>query len=234
MAALVAGLLAAILAAPAGAAPGDPLVLSGPADGARLTAGAPVALHARAVAGDAGLTLRVSASPQPVDACGRIGADVAEASGTPLAADPALFDFLTPRWYDRPGTYFWQVHRTGADGSCTATEARRLMLTAAAIAAPELAGLSTERIPSRIGRSNGATFVIRTGGLPPSVTRARFLAVVRNSARRWRLHSAGPLPGRPVFGDGAPRSASRACRCRPGRSASRSSAARSAGAASVT
>jgi hypothetical protein len=202
LAALVAGLLVAILDAPAGAAPGDPLVLSGPADGARLNAGAPVPLHARGVAGDAGLTLRVSASPQPVDACGRIGADVAQASGTPLAADPALFDFLTPRWYDRPGTYFWQVHRAGADGSCTATEARRLTLTAAAIAAPELAGLSTERIPSRIGRSNGATFVIRTGGLPASVTRARFLALVRNSARRWRLHSAGPLPGRPVFGNG--------------------------------
>src|SRR5919199_32471 len=129
---LVAGLLAAgPLAGSAAAAPGDPIALSGPADGARLTAGEPVPLHARGVAGDAGLALRVSASPQPVDACGRIGADVAEATGTPIAADPSLFDFPTGPWYDQPGTYYWQVHRAGADGSCSATEARRLTLTAA-------------------------------------------------------------------------------------------------------
>jgi hypothetical protein len=197
---LVAGLLAAILASPAGAAPGDPLALSGPADGAQLTAGVPLPLRARGVAGDAGVTLRVSASPQPLDACGRIGADVAEGSARPVAADPALFDFAAPRWYERPGTYFWQAYRAGADGSCTATEVRRLTLTAAT--APELAGLSTEPIPSAIGHSNGATFVIRTDGLPPSVSRARFLALVRNSGRRWRLHSAGTRPGRPAFGNG--------------------------------
>jgi hypothetical protein len=67
---------------------------------------------------------------------------------------------------------------------------------------PELAGLSRQRIPRSIGRSNGASFVIRTGGIPASVDRARFLALVRNSARRWRLHSLGRLPGRPRFGNG--------------------------------
>jgi hypothetical protein len=192
----------ALAAAPAGAAPGDRLALSGPGDGARLTAGTAPPLRASGVAGDTGLELRVSASPQAVDACVRINAEVAQAPGAPEAGDRAVFDFPTARWYDRPGTYFWQVSRTGADGSCTATEVRRLTLTAVLPDHPELAGLSPQRIPARIGHSNGASFVIRTGGMPSSVTRARFLALVRNSGRRWRLHSVGAVPGRPRFGNG--------------------------------
>jgi hypothetical protein len=194
--------LGAVAAGPAAAAPGDPLALSGPAAGARLTAGATPGLQARSVPGDSGLELRVSRSLAPVDACGRTGADVAQAPGTPAASDPALYDFPTSRWYDAAGTYYWQVIRTGADGSCTATAPRALVLTAALPGRPELAGLSQERVPARIGRSNGATFRIRTGGVPAGVSRARFLAVVRNSGRRWRLHSAGTLPGPPRFGNG--------------------------------
>jgi len=200
--AVISGLAPVVVAAPAGAAPGDPLALSGPADGAQLTAGAAPGLQARSVAGDGGLELRVSASPQPVDACLRINAEVAQANGTPTAIDPALYDFPTGPWYDRPGTYYWQVIRAGADGSCAATQIRRLVLTSAVPAQPDLAGLSTERIPRSIGRSNGASFVIRTGGIPASVTRGRFLALVRNAGRRWRLHSLGTLPGRPRFGNG--------------------------------
>jgi hypothetical protein len=192
----------AVMAAPAVAAPGDPLALSGPADGASLVAGAAPGLQARGVTGDTGLELRVSTSPQPVDGCLRINAEVAQAAGRATAGDPALFDFPTGRWYDRPGTYYWQVSRTGADGSCAVTQIRRLTLTSAVPSQPDLAGLSTERIPTRIGTSNGASFVIRTGGIPSSVTRARFLALVRNAARRWRLHSQGTLPGRPIFGNG--------------------------------
>jgi hypothetical protein len=189
-------------AAPAGAAPGDPLALSGPADGARLTAAAAVALHVRGVAGDTGIELRVSRSPAVLDACGRIGAEVAFAAGTPEAGDPSLFDFATGRWFDQPGTYYWQADRAGADGSCSATEVRRLTLTAALPVPPALAGLSQERIPRSIGRSNGASFRIRTSGVPAGVSPARFLALVRNSARRWRLHSLGTLPGSPRFGNG--------------------------------
>jgi hypothetical protein len=198
---LAACALAAAIAGPAGAAPGDPLALTGPADSASLTAGAAPALRARSAAGDSGLELRVSRTPTAVDACGRIGAEVAQAPGTPVAGDPALYDFPTARWYDTAGTYYWQVIRTGADGSCTATAPRRLVLTALP-ARPELAGLSRERIARRIGATNGASFRIRTGGVPPGVSRARFLALVRNSARRWRLHSVGTLPGRPQFGNG--------------------------------
>ena len=194
--------LAASGAGPALAAPGDPLAPSGPDDGARLTAGADPGLQARGVAGDAGLELRVSRSAQPVDACLRIGAEVAQAPGRVSAADPALFSFATAAWYATPGTYYWQVVRTGSDGSCAATEARQLVLASGVPSPPDLAGLSSERIPGRIGSSNGASFVIRSGGIPAGVDRARYLALVRNAGRRWRLHSLGTVPGRPVFGNG--------------------------------
>jgi hypothetical protein len=192
----------AATAAPASAAPDDPLALTGPQNGASLTVGTAPPLRATGVAGDSGLELRVSTSPQTIDGCLCINGEVAQAPGSPEWADPTVFDLPTGRWFDRPGTYYWQVSRTGADGSCTATGIRRLTLTAALPARPELAGLSRQRIPRNIGRSNGASFVIRTGGIPPSVDRARFLALVRNSGRRWRLHSLGRRPGRPRFGNG--------------------------------
>jgi hypothetical protein len=201
--ALVAAAGFAVLAAgPAAAAPGDPLAPSGPAACARIATGAIPGLRARSVANDSGLELRVSRIPSAIDDCGRINAEVARATGSPVANDPSLYDFPTARWYDTPGTYYWQVIRTGADGSCTATAARRLVLTAALPGRPELAGLSRQRIPRNIGSSNGASYRIRTGGIPAGLSRARFLAIVRNSGRRWRLHSAGTVPGRVVFGNG--------------------------------
>src|SRR4051812_36005344 len=79
--------VAAAAAVPAAAqAPGAAVVLSGPADGARLTAGAAPPLRARSASGDTGLELHVSASPQVLDACGRIGAEIATAAGAPDAA----------------------------------------------------------------------------------------------------------------------------------------------------
>jgi hypothetical protein len=194
--------LGVIAAAPAQAAPGDPIILSGPGPGAQLDAGKAPGLQARTVPGDTGLELRVSRSATPVDACGRVNIEVAQAPGAAVANDPALYDFPTSRWYDTPGTYYWQVSRVGADGSCGASEVRPLVLTTALPARPELAGLSQQRIPARIGRSNDATFVIRTGGIPSTVTPARYLALVRNGGRRWRLHSAGTVAGRPRFGNG--------------------------------
>jgi hypothetical protein len=195
--------LAVLAAAPAAAAPGDPLALSGPTARARLTAGTNPGLRARSVPNDSGLELRVSRIQSATDTCGRINAEVAQAPGTAVANDPTLYDFATPRWYDTPGTYFWQVIRTDADGSCTATPARRLVLAAGAAASrPDLAGLSRQRIPRSIGRSNGAKYRIRTGGIPAGLSRARFLAIVRNSGRRWRLHSVGTSPGRVQFGNG--------------------------------
>jgi hypothetical protein len=204
-AAVLLAVLTALVAAgavPALAAPSDPLAPSGPADGTRLTAGADPGLQARGAEGDTGLELRVSRSADPVDACLRIGAEVASAAGTASATDPGLFSFATGAWYATPGTYYWQVVRIGAEGSCAATEARQLVLASAVASQPDLAGLSAERIPGRIGASNGASFVIRTSGIPSGVDRARYLALVRNAARRWRLHSLGTVPGRPVFGNG--------------------------------
>src|SRR4051812_19254001 len=105
--------LCALVAGAAAAAPGDPLAPSGPAAGAQLTAGAAPGLRARSVAGDTGLELRVSRAPTAIDACGRIDAEVARAPGAAVPEDPALYDFPTGRWYDAPGTYYWQVVRTG-------------------------------------------------------------------------------------------------------------------------
>jgi hypothetical protein len=200
-AAVLACLLTA-LTAPAAMAAGEPISLIGPADGARLTAGASVVLRAGSFSGDTGLVLHISRSADPVDGCGRIGGDVAEAAGVPLARDLSLHEFPAGRWFDVPGTYYWQVSRAEGDGTCTVTGVRRITLASATASRPDLAGLSSERIPSRIGSSNGATFVIRTSGIPAGVSRARFLALVRGAGRRWRLHSAGTVPGRPVFGNG--------------------------------
>src|SRR3954464_1436956 len=108
LALLTVAALPTVAAAPAAAAPGDPLALSGPADGARLTAGAAVQLRARSVTGDSGLELRVSPLPTAIDGCGRINAEVAQANGAAEAGDPALYDFPTGRWFDQPGTYYWQ------------------------------------------------------------------------------------------------------------------------------
>src|SRR3954469_16043055 len=95
---LAACALGAVAAGPAAAAPGDPLALSGPSPGAQLAAGAAPGLQARSVPGDSGLELRVSRTPAPADACGRINADVAAAPGAPVTSDPALYDFATSRW----------------------------------------------------------------------------------------------------------------------------------------
>jgi hypothetical protein len=190
-------LLAAVPAVASAAAPAP----SGPPDAAVLTAGAPVALHPRGTAREGDLWLRVSSSPQAVYGCGRIAADVTQAHGVPLAADPALFDFRAGRWYERPGTYFWQVHRAGPGAACEAAPVRRLTVVAtpARARAPRL---SRSLIPTSIGGSNHAAFTVRLGGIPRSVSRSRFLTLARITGRRWRLRFAGTRPGRPVLGNG--------------------------------
>ena len=208
-AAVAACLAVAALAAPAAAWAAEPPGPSGPAEGARVIAGSPVSLLARGVAGETSIVLRISRSPDPIDDCGRIGGEIADLTGVALANDLALYGFPTPRWYDRPGTYFWQVARSAPDGTCAAAEPRAIDVVAPPAGAAQrpraasgLPRLSRAPIPGRIGASNNTTFVIRTGGLPTRVSRSRYLTLVRNSGRRWRLHSAGAEPGRPVFGNG--------------------------------
>jgi hypothetical protein len=191
---------AVLAAAPAVASAAAPAP-SGPPDGAVLTAGTPVALHARGAVRETGLWLRVSSSPQAVDGCGRIAGDVAEAHGVPLAADPALFDFRAGRWYERPGTYFWQVYRAGSGAACDAAPVRRLTVVAAP-ARPRAPRLSHSLIPRSIGASNHTAFTVRLGGIPRGVSRSRFLQLARTTGERWRLRFAGTRPGRPVLGNG--------------------------------
>src|SRR3954469_1136747 len=165
-AAVLTALAAAISAAPAAAqTPTARVLLSGPADGPRLPSGTAPPLRASGAPGATALELRVSPSPQALDACGRIGAEISSAAGRPVAGDPALFDFPTAGWFATPGTYYWQVSGAAPDGSCFATEARRPLLVAATPATPApgaLPVLSAERIPRTIGSSNGTSFVIRT------------------------------------------------------------------------
>jgi hypothetical protein len=70
--------------------------------------------------------------------------------------------------------------------------------TSPAVTLPKL---SRAPIPSRIGRSNHALLVLALGEGSPSVTRSRFVTLVRNSARRWRLDPRGPVKRVPRLGD---------------------------------
>ena len=192
--------LAALAAAGAGArgaAPGDPLALERPrrrrpAHGRRRP-GPPGARRSRATA--------ASSCGSPLAAADRrVPAD--RRRGRPGGGN---------RDRERPGAVRLPDRRAGttAPGPTTGRSSapaptdraprprsRRLVLTSGVPSPPDLAGLSSERIPGRVGSSNGASFVIRTGGIPAGVDRARYLALVRNAGRRWRLHSLGTMPGR--------------------------------------
>ena len=127
-AALLVLLAAAALAAPSSALAADQPVPSGPPEGAQVTAGSRVALHARGVAGETGLVLRISRTQGAIDSCARINGEVADVVGTPATGDPTLFTFDVGPWYDEPGTYVWQVHRVAPDGTCAAAAARTIVV----------------------------------------------------------------------------------------------------------
>jgi hypothetical protein len=202
--------VAAVLAAPAAAQAPVPTPLA-PADGATVAAGTPVTLTAR---GQGALVVRVARSPAVVDPCGAIAEDGGRIDGTPTPADPTLVQFTAPAGLPA-GEWFWQV---GNPADCSAGPVRRIT-AAGAPATPTtpatpsqpkanptspavtLPRLSRAPIPSRIGRSNHALLVLALGEGSPSVTRSRFVTLVRNSARRWRLDPRGPVKRVPRLGD---------------------------------
>jgi len=198
-----------LLALPSAADAAVPTLVA-PADDATVESTA-VRFLAR---GDAGLVLSVSRTPATVDACGTIAADAARELGTSDAADPTLQSFaVTGGLAD--GVYFWQV---GVPDACEPSPVRRLVVVAGAPggdpadpgdpalpgtpAGPEAPGLSTELIPRAIGATNRTAFAIAVGEGSPRVSRSRFLTLVRNSARRWRLSSRGTVIRVPRAGDG--------------------------------
>jgi hypothetical protein len=201
---------AAVLAAPAAAQAPVPTPLA-PADGATVQTGAPVTFTAR---GQGALVVRVARSPAVVDACGAIGEDGGRFDGTPTPADPTLVQFTAPAGLGA-GEWFWQV---GNPTDCSAGPVRRITAAGAAATpttpatpsqpkadptapAVTLPRLSRAPIPSRIGKSNHALLVLALGEGSPSVTRSRFVTLVRNSARRWRLDPRGPVKRVPRLGD---------------------------------
>jgi hypothetical protein len=202
---------AAVLAAPAAAQAPVPTPVA-PADGATVQAGTPVTFTAR---GQGALVVRVARSPA-VDGCGAIAEDGGRLDGTASPADPSLVQFTAPAGL-AAGDWFWQV---GNPTNCSAGPVRRLAADGSSAAptspiapgkpavnptpspAGALPALSRVAIPSRIGTSNHALLVLALGEGSPSVARSRFVALVRNSARRWRLDARGPVKRVPRLGDG--------------------------------
>jgi hypothetical protein len=201
---------AAVLAAPAAAQSPVPTPVA-PADGATAPTGAPVTFTAR---GQGALVVRVARTPAVVDACGAIAEDGGRFDGTPSPADPSLVQFAAPTGL-AAGEWFWQV---GNPTDCSAGPVRRLTVDGSAATTPATPGtptvkpspvpagklpkLSRAPIPARIGATNHALLVLALGEGSPSVSRSRFVALVRNSARRWRLDARGPVKRVPRLGDG--------------------------------
>jgi hypothetical protein len=202
---------AAMLAAPAAAQAPVPTPVA-PADGATVQAGTALTFTAR---GQGALVVRIARTPAVIDGCGAIAEDGGRFDGTPSPADPTLVQFTAPSGL-AAGEWFWQV---GSPSDCTAGPVRRITATgsgavpstpatpgqpaAGTTPAPTatLPKLSRAPIPSRIGQSNHALLVLALGEGAPSVTRSRFVALVRNSARRWRLDARGPVNRVPRLGD---------------------------------
>ena len=201
---------AAVLAAPAAAQAPVPAPVA-PADGATAQAGTPLTFTAR---GQGALVVRVARSPAVVDACGAIAEDGGRLDGTPSPADPTLVQFTAPAGL-AAGEWFWQV---GDPANCSAGPVRRITVVGSGATGAgharharrsarrrrrraALPKLARAPIPSRIGTSNHALLVLALGEGSPSVSRSRFVTLVRNSARRWRLDARGPVKRVPRLGD---------------------------------
>jgi hypothetical protein len=208
---LCAAVLAAgaVIAAPAAAQTPAPSPVA-PADGATAPAGTPLAFTAR---GQGALVVRVARSPAVVDGCGALGEDGGRFAGTPSAADPTLVQFTAPAGL-AAGEWFWQV---GDPATCSVGPMRRLTVVGSGATAPGTPGaptvgpapsagllpkLARAPIPLRIGTSNHTLLVLALGQSSPSVSRSRLIALVRNSAQRWRLDARGPVQRIPRLGDG--------------------------------
>ena len=210
---LCAAALAAafVLAVPAGAQADAPTPVT-PGDGATVQAGALVSFSAY---GQGALVVRIARSPAVVDGCGAIAEDGGRLDGTPSPAGASPVQFTAPAGL-AAGEWFWQV---GNPTDCTAGPVRRITAQGSGQApatpatpakpavgpAPSATGalpkLARNPIPLRIGASNHALLVLALGEGSPSVARSRFVALVRNSAQRWRLDPRGPVKRIPRLGD---------------------------------
>ena len=195
----------ALLAAPAAAQAPAPTPVT-PIDSTKVQAGAPVTFTAR---GQGALVVHVSASPAPIDGCGAIGDDGGRFDGSASPGDPTLVQFTAAVGL-AAGEWYWQV---ASASDCTAGPVRRIVAdgtvavptTPAQPAAPATTRtphLAHAAIPRRIGTTNHAQLVLALGASSPAVPRSRFVALVRNSARRWGLDVRGPVDRVPRVGDG--------------------------------
>lgn len=206
----------------------DPLappVPVSPTAGAAHVAGQQIVFQIRSEPGDSLLWVHVSKSPQ-LDACGTIGfdAEIEPASATPAdpstyVAAPTYFSFPT-FWMNSPGVYYWQVYRihygSGADG-CVESPVQSFTITArpaitpppvsppTSVEAPAIAptaGLAPDLISSSIGIRRRLPYALDLGLGASGVSRLRFAALVKNSARRWDLFLTGTSFDGVKVGDG--------------------------------
>ena len=213
-AALAAG---AVLAAPAAAQAPVPTPVA-PADGATAQAGTPLSFTAR---GQGALVVRVARSPAVVDACGAIAEDGGRFDGTPVARRPDARAVHRPR-RPRRGRVVLAGRRSGraaAPGRCAASRwsgrARRRRPRPghrrSARRRRRRAGCPSSRAPRSRCASARATTRCSSSRWARARRRSRAaasIALVRNSARRWRLDARGPSSASPAWATGTTTSAS--------------------------
>jgi len=110
-------------------------------------------------------------------------------------------------WLKTPGTYYWQAYRSDCiqDPDCRVEgPVRRLEVVAAPSPPPPpkpsaTAGLTGRPIPRALGRKrNHRSFAVNTARTPAGVDAARFVALVRDSGKRWGNTMTGRTSRQPV------------------------------------
>ena len=168
-----------LLAAPASAAQPQPVA---PSTDQRVALGELPVFQVTAAPGD---TVRIGIGPAAqVDGRGRL--DPLLTLGEAVAAQPGTFRFQLPAdslLAVRPGRYYWQAVSVGADGAESAGPLRPV-----SIVRPEG---RRGGIPRTVGRRGSGTFLVSRRGIPGRVSADRFMALTRQSAKRWGMRVGG-------------------------------------------
>ena len=183
-----------LLAAPAGAA--QPLPVA-PSTDQRVPLGQLPVFQVTAAPGD---TVRIGIGPQAkVDGRGRL--DPLLTLGEAVAQE-GTFRFQLPAdslLAVRPGRYYWQAVSVSAEGVESAGPLRPVSIVRSAG--------RRGTIPRNVGRRGSGTFLVSRRGIPSRVSSDRFMALARQSARRWGMRvagwtslTAGPIDRRNVIG----------------------------------
>jgi hypothetical protein len=201
MRSVLAALGLALLAFPASA---SAVELRYEAPGASIARGNPLTFAVRTDAPESSVVVRVSGGNE-VDEDGLLTGP--EGTWLDEPARQALADLQV--WSvpnasilrQRPGRYYWQAYVAGDGDDRPVGPVRQLTVTLPA------ADRGRGSLYPRFGRKGSARFLISTANLPGSVSRSRFKALARSTAKRWGLKAgtstrivAGVQDGRSVAG----------------------------------